>query len=72
MQNDNVEKPGATGEFPDGKINKHDEGELKIAIAADTKNGIVVLDFGKPTTWIGLRPNEVYGLIKINVNHPKK
>jgi hypothetical protein len=30
---DNDEELGATGQFPDGKINRSDEGELRIAMA---------------------------------------
>jgi hypothetical protein len=42
---------GATGNFPDGKLTEHDEGEIKIGIT--TKDGKVVIDFGKPVHWIG-------------------
>ena len=48
------ERIGPTGEFPDGKMNEHDEGELKMALAVDAKNKVVVMDFGKPVAWIGL------------------
>ena len=46
-------KLGATGEYPRGKLNDDDEGEIVMGIAADPKNGVVVMNFGKPTSWIG-------------------
>lgn len=49
---------GATGQFPRGKLNKDDEGEIKVAIAAHHKRGVVVIDFGKPTAWIGFSPEQ--------------
>lgn len=50
------EMVGATGQFPDGKLNAHDEGELKIAVA--TRDHKVVLAFGKPVAWIGMNPDD--------------
>jgi hypothetical protein len=47
---------GATGEFPDGSMDNGDEGELRMAVFA--KDGCVVIDFGKPTSWIGLAPDQ--------------
>jgi hypothetical protein len=44
---------GATGQFPRGKLAEEDEGEIKIAIAADPKSQTIIIDFGKPTAWIG-------------------
>lgn len=42
---------GATGNFPDGKITDDDEGEIRIGITE--KDGIVIVDFCKPLSWIG-------------------
>jgi hypothetical protein len=44
---------GATGEFPHGKIADHDEGEIRIGVAADRVNGVVLVDFGKSVRSIG-------------------
>jgi hypothetical protein len=44
---------GPTGDFPMGKLNDTDEGEITLGIAADTKNQRVILNFGKPVAWIG-------------------
>lgn len=47
-------KLGATGNFPRGKADADDEGELMLALAADRANGIVRIEFGKPIAWLGL------------------
>jgi hypothetical protein len=43
---------GPTGQFPEGKMNDADEGEIRVAIGQ--KDGKVVIDFGSPVAWIGL------------------
>ena len=53
---------GATGRYPDGKLNEHDEGELRIAVGEHKGN--VFLDFGKPITWLGMPPAQMRGLIE--------
>ena len=45
---------GATGQFPRGKADAHDEGELRLALAADRANAIVRIEFGKPVALLGL------------------
>lgn len=47
---------GPTGKFPRGKLTERDEGETRIAIGSS--NGAVVMDFGKPTAWIGFTPEQ--------------
>ena len=49
---------GATGRHPNGRLNADDEGEIKIAIAADPAKGVVVIDLGKPTAWVGFTPEQ--------------
>lgn len=44
--------PGATGEFPDGKINPEDEGELRLAVGHDQDN--VRIEFGKQVAWLAM------------------
>ena len=60
-------KPGPTGDYPDGQIFKDDEGALNIGIAYDKEKGIVIMDFGSPVKWIGLSPEDVYGLTKVMI-----
>lgn len=47
---------GATGNFPEGKLNEQDEGEIRITVGH--VDGKVVIDFGTPTTWIGFTPDQ--------------
>jgi hypothetical protein len=47
---------GPTGRFPNGKLNERDEGELLMGVATDKDKHIVLLNFGKPISWIGLTP----------------
>jgi hypothetical protein len=49
---------GATGQFPYGQADAHDEGELTMALAADHAVGIVRIVFGKPIGWLGLPSGE--------------
>ena len=49
---------GATGEFPRGKIDRLDEGQIKFAVAADHKTDTVVINFGKKVVWLGMTPEE--------------
>jgi hypothetical protein len=60
---------GATGEHPDGKLNKHDEGG--IAFAVGVHEGKVVMDFGKPTAWIGMNPQDAMDLASILINNAR-
>lgn len=48
---------GATGTFPEGRISESDEGDLTLAVSRDDKNGVVIIDFGKSVSWIGLPPD---------------
>lgn len=51
-------KLGATGQFPRGRAADDDEGELRMALAADHANAIVRIEFGKPIAWLGLPVGE--------------
>lgn len=43
---------GATGQFPQGKLDATDEGELKLAVGIEDDK--VVIAFGKPVAWFGM------------------
>ena len=49
-------KVGPTGEFPEGKLNENDDGELAVGMTID--NGKVVMLFGTPITWIAFSPEQ--------------
>lgn len=54
------DKIGPTGEFPEGKLNENDEGEILVAVG--TEDGNVVITFGKRIKWVGLPPKEAVAL----------
>lgn len=56
----NMEKLGATGKFPEGKINQDDEGELQLGIKII--DGRIVINFGKPVAWLGFPGDLAYKL----------
>jgi hypothetical protein len=47
-------KLGPTGEFPQGKLNHFDEGELEFGIANDGKK--VIINFNSPVFWFAVQP----------------
>lgn len=53
---------GATGEFPEGKLNENDQGEIKFGVAADNDSGKILLSFGKPIAWVGMSPGQAIAL----------
>ena len=58
---------GPTGDFPIGKLNPDDEGGLNCAISQE--NGVVRIDFAKPTAWIGLPPDHALAFASTIVKH---
>ena len=61
--------PGATGEFPGGKLTAHDEGE--IAFVVGSHDGKVVIEFGGPVAWIGMSPEQAVELAKTLRSHAR-
>lgn len=51
-------KLGATGKFPRGPADATDEGELRLAVATDHRQGIIRVAFGTPVAWLGLPSKE--------------
>lgn len=60
-------KLGATGEFPKGRLNSSDEGELKLDVTHD--RGKVIVHFGKPILWIGFTKEEAAVLADLIMKH---
>ena len=63
-------KLGATGEFPDGKIDQHDEGELNIGMRVEGEN--VIIDFGKPVVWLGFPPEVARNMAAMLIEHANR
>ena len=55
-----TEDIGATGEFPNGKINEDDQGQIKIGITTEDRK--IIVAFGKPVEWIGFTRDEAISL----------
>jgi hypothetical protein len=51
--------------YPRGKLNEDDEGELQFAIGADTKEGVVIISFGKNVSWLGMPPELARDLARL-------
>jgi len=43
-------------QYPEGKLNEEDEGEIGVAIGIE--NGNVIVMFPKPVAWLGLPPEQ--------------
>jgi hypothetical protein len=61
---------GPTGKFPQGKLTNNDQGEIKIAIGR--KDGVVVMDFGSPTAWIGFPPRDAREIAAVLIKHAEE
>lgn len=60
---------GPTGDFPEGKIALHDEGEIKFAVGGHS--GKVFIDFGKPIQSIGMTPHQAMGLAQLLIKQAR-
>ena len=56
---------GPTGNFPRGKLNETDEGELALAVSSE-KN-MVRIDFGTPVAWVCLSPDQALAFASVIV-----
>lgn len=64
---DFMKQLGATGQFPNGKIDENDEGEIKIAIGS--KSGTVFIEFGTSVRWIGFTPQQARQVAATIIEH---
>jgi len=62
-------KIGATGKFPQGRLNQTDEGELRMAIYEE--KGKIVISFGKDLSWIGFGKEEAIALGEMLISKAK-
>lgn len=61
---------GKLNSFSRGKIHAHDEGDLQMGIA--NKDGVVIINFGTPVTWIGLEPDKAEAFAALITKHAKE
>jgi hypothetical protein len=60
---------GPTGEFPQGKLNAEDEGELALAVS--NEGGKVFVHFGVPVEWIGMDPQGAADIAAAILSHAR-
>jgi hypothetical protein len=60
LLNSTAQFRGALGDFPEGQMNKTDEGAVQFAVGV--QGGKVVLDFGTPVAWVGMNPQQAADL----------
>ena len=58
------------GEFPNGRLNKDDEGA--VACAVGHEKGVVKLLFPKPVAWIGFTPEQALDLAQDLIKHARQ
>jgi len=58
------------GEFPNGQLNKDDEGALACAVGHE--KGVVKLLFPKSVAWIGFTPEQAIDLAQDLIKHARQ
>lgn len=58
------------GEYPDGRLNAHDEGAQLLSITS--VNGKIVMEFPTPTKWIGFTADDAVALANLLIEHARK
>lgn len=59
-----------TGEYPDGRLNEHDQGAVAIAIGH--QEGRVTMQFPKNLNWIGFTPEQAIDIAQSLVEHARQ
>lgn len=68
---------GATHDFPEGKMNEHDEGGIRMAIGHTEPNpaspkGNVIIEFGTPVKWVGMGKREAVAMGNLLIFHAQQ
>ena len=58
------------GEFPDGRLNAHDEGALAVMVGHE--KGRVMMKFPSPTAWIGFTPEQAMDIAQMLITHARQ
>lgn len=61
---------GATGLHTEGKLTEQDEGGIQFAVGV--QDGKVVLDFGTPVAWLGMRPEDALKVAESLIQNARK
>lgn len=62
-------KLGVTGEFPEGKLDPSDQGELQFRVGHSLIDNLVRIEFGKPVAWLAMRKADALNFAKIIRDH---
>ena len=62
MDVDTGKRLGATGRYPDGKLDNSDQGEILFDVKSCKENDRVFLTFGEPITGIGFTYEQAMAL----------
>ena len=58
------------GEFPDGRLNKDDEGAIPIAIGH--QDGRVTMQFARNLNWVGFTADQAVDVAQTLIEHARK
>ena len=58
------------GEFPNGRLNKEDDGALAVMVGHEM--GKVVIQFPHPTAWIGFTPEQAMDIAQLLISHARE
>ncbi len=58
------------GEFPDGRLNKDDQGAIPVAIGHEA--GRVTMNFPRNLNWIGFTPEQAIDIAEMMVKHARE
>ncbi len=61
----------AKREYPDGRISADDDGSLTFKIGADADKGVIVIEYSKPTAWVGMQPQQAIELAQALIRHAR-
>lgn len=61
----------AKRQWPQGRIDGTDDGQIAFKVGGDAERGVVVIDFGKPVAWTAMSPQEAVQLAQMLIKHAR-
>lgn len=61
----------AKREYTDGRISADDDGSLTFKIGADAEKNVIVIEYSKPTVWVGMQPQQAIELAQMLIKHAR-
>lgn len=72
LDEETTTKFGATGRFPEGKLQRDDQGEIQFGVACDPATRKVVIEFGTPVKWLATNAEQAIELGELLIRHGKR